>query len=752
MVVKPRTSLNMIVMSRCSPPSTSFSGDCASCSTSVGDRYWLNADAVDQAEGGRSFEEFSSQWSIRFIGGDGDDVFSASDNNDFIKSSGGNDLFNGGFGFDRVNYTEAQGRIAVQLADGTVAKYNAAGTAVIGTDTLRSIEFVTGTNFNDTFNATGFDKNSQNSGSTVTSNTNGASNEFEGRGGNDVITGNGATRISYLHATAGVIVDFAIGTADGDASVGHDTFTGVNGVRGSYFDDLLYGSNNTLAGTFQSFEGRGGDDYIDGRGGFDRAVYANEDASIDVQLAAGIVTGGPNTGTDTLRSIEAITGTEFNDVYDARGFTASNDPTPSANSGNGGVNAAGGGQPSNFNEFEGRGGDDTVYGNNTTRVAYYNATAGVTVTLGPSGSGTSFSTGSNVFGDLADVGTDTFVSGVTRVRGSEFGDVITGNGAANVLEGQGGNDVLSGFAGSDTLTGGSGADIFAYTNGSLTGGADIVTDFHPDEGDRIDLRPFLTVSSLSTLAIAQVGSNTVITFNGSGNTLTLQNTNLADLTDADFIFNGQVAITVQTSDGFNFSTLYDDMAAGFHNVQTIDATHFTAANTARGWVFVMTVTGVTGGDPLTGTITAIDIYDAEGHLLVTSNGWNISVAALTDALTDYVDSQNTSALDAIFGSYSYSAVGNFAADSDFDHSSVNFGGDTFFSGAGNDSFNGLTSVNGDFGNGDTVDYSHAQGGVTVSLLAEGPQDTIGAGIDTLINIENLRGSAFEDTLTSNGVQ
>ena len=33
-------------------------------------------------------------------------------------------------------------------------------------------------------------------------------NEFEGRGGDDIITGNGVTRISYLHATSGVTVTF----------------------------------------------------------------------------------------------------------------------------------------------------------------------------------------------------------------------------------------------------------------------------------------------------------------------------------------------------------------------------------------------------------------------------------------------------------------------------------------------------------------------------------------------------------------
>src|SRR5262249_38085249 len=56
-----------------------------------------------------------------------------------------------------------------------------------------------------------------------------------------------------------------------------------------------------------------------------------------------------------------------------------------------------------------------------------------------------------------------------------------------------------------------------------------------------------------------------------------------------------------------------------------------------------------------------------------------------------------------------------------------------------------------FNGGDTVDYSHAPNGVTVSLLLEGiAQNTGGAGFDTLINIESLRGSAFDDTLTSSG--
>ena len=39
--------------------------------------------------------------------------------------------------------------------------------------------------------------------------------------------------------------------------------------------------------------------------------------------------------------------------------------------------------------------------------------------------------------------------------------------------------------------------------------------------------------------------------------------------------------------------------------------------------------------------------------------------------------------------------------------------------------------------------------MTVSLAISTAQDTIGAGTDTLTNIENLTGSAFDDTLAGN---
>ena len=66
-----------------------------------------------------------------------------------------------------------------------------------------------------------------------------------------------------------------------------------------------------------------------------------------------------------------------------------------------------------------------------------------------------------------------------------------------------------------------------------------------------------------------------------------------------------------------------------------------------------------------------------------------------------------------------------------------------FSTAGNDILTGTSSNN------DTASYAAATASVTVSLLITTQQNTIGAGLDTLTNIENLLGSNFNDSLTGN---
>ena len=72
------------------------------------------------------------------------------------------------------------------------------------------------------------------------------------------------------------------------------------------------------------------------------------------------------------------------------------------------------------------------------------------------------------------------------------------------------------------------------------------------------------------------------------------------------------------------------------------------------------------------------------------------------------------------------------------------GNDTLDGGAGNDTLDGGAGAN-------TASYASAASAVTVSLGLLGvAQNTQGAGIDTLTNIQNLTGSGFNDDLTGNG--
>jgi Ca2+-binding RTX toxin-like protein len=410
--------------------------------------------------------------------------------NDVLTGNSADNTLDGGAGFDRAVYAGAAEGISVSLAAGTVT-----GGASIGTDTLRGIEAVQGSNFIDKYDAAGFTATSTNGGADQ-----GNFNEFEGLGGNDLIIGNGDTRISYLHATHGVAVDIQAGVAIGDASVGTDTFKGVNNVRGSDFGDTLLGSNND-PGTTEKFEGRGGDDYIDGRGGFDLAIYNHDPATasgIHVNLAAGIVQGDATVGTDTLRSIEAVRGTDLADTFDATGF---------------GAGSTNGGSVGTLNQFEGMGGDDTITGNGNTRIVFFNATSGVNVNLA-----------SHTADGDASVGHDTF-SGVNAVTGSAFADTITASGS------------------NDTLTGGNGADTFVFSSFTWSGSwtpqtqNHTVTDFSAGDApghDVIELQHTSFADFASVQAAAQqVGSDVVISLNPH-DTVTLSGVDFHALTASDF--------------------------------------------------------------------------------------------------------------------------------------------------------------------------------------------------------------------------
>ena len=228
---------------------------------------------------------------VNFVQGTsfGDSMQGSSTVNLFEEFEGkaGNDTIDGGAidlatgsNNNRASYLNAPAGVSVTLG---LSTQDSAGNVTIGsgtasdgygnTDTLRSINHVRGSAFNDTLTG---------------SNTSLWTEQFEGGAGNDSIVGNGGTDIiRFDGATTGVSVDLGSGGSVGSGSAsdglnGTDTFTGIEGVRGSNFNDTLAGSDNTTQGSIEIFQGAAGNDSIDGKGGFDRIDY--QTASFGVKI------------------------------------------------------------------------------------------------------------------------------------------------------------------------------------------------------------------------------------------------------------------------------------------------------------------------------------------------------------------------------------------------------------------------------------------------------------------------------------
>lgn len=335
----------------------------------------------------------------------GDDTLTGGTLGDTFYGGSGNDIINGGdgSGTDSVVYsnTSFDGGTKALTNKGVTVNLKT-GIAIDNwgdTDTLIGIEFVEGSSLDDVI--TGGNA----------SNGVGATDGFEGfrgLGGNDTIDGGaGFDRVYYDNSPTAVTVTLG-GTASGTASDGWggtDTLINIEEVRGSAFADTLTGSDS---GVYESFEGRAGNDIIDGKGGRDRASYDTSPAAVNVNLATGVAQDGYG-GTDKLSNIEEVRGSAFNDVITG---------------------------DANANFLEGRQGDDTLDGGAGFDTAIYTSSSGsVTVNLA-----TGKASGAS--------GNDTLV-GIEVVLGSAFADTLTGDAGSNGLRGGGGNDTIDGGAGTD---------------------------------------------------------------------------------------------------------------------------------------------------------------------------------------------------------------------------------------------------------------------------------------------------------------
>jgi Ca2+-binding RTX toxin-like protein len=339
-----------------------------------------------------------------------------------------------------------------------------AGGSGIGTDQLTNVDGAYGTAVADIF-----------VGGSNSVAYNGSLFEYwMGNGGNDIIAGSvaalsstlspGSTgqvnildydMASYQSSTSGVRVNLNLGTAQ-DGLGGSDLLFDINQVRGSNYDDYMFGGN-VQNDYFESFEGRAGDDYINGGSGYDSARYQNAASRIIADLSTGIVEDGDG-GTDVLLNIEHIRGSDFADIM-------------TGSTGN--------------DAFEGRMGNDTINGGaGIDRVEYSNDIdnngPGVGVTVNLAGTAT------DGWG-----GTDTLIS-IESVRGSIHNDTLIGTGANEFFDGRQGADSIDGGLGIDTVIYageiGSGVTVSLITNiaahadgtDTLSGIENIIGSFYGD--------------------------------------------------------------------------------------------------------------------------------------------------------------------------------------------------------------------------------------------------------------------------------
>jgi len=237
----------------------------------AGNDVMVGNDAANLLRGGSGGDTISGGGGNDVIeGGAGNDTENGGGGSDTFRAGGdaGSDAFNGGAGTDTVSYAAAKAGVTVDLGAGT-AKGTAAGDAAgIGSDTLASIEAVTGSAFADSLRGTS------------------GADTFNGGAGNDTITGgSGLDTASYVGAKSAVTVMLAITTAQDTGGAGLDTLSGIENIVGSSFGDTLTGGAeaNVLTGV-------AGSDRLDGMGGADKLIGG---------AGADFLTGG--TGADIFR-------------------------------------------------------------------------------------------------------------------------------------------------------------------------------------------------------------------------------------------------------------------------------------------------------------------------------------------------------------------------------------------------------------------------------------------------------------------
>jgi uncharacterized delta-60 repeat protein len=263
---------------------------------------------------------------------------------------------------------------------------------------------------------------------------------------------------------------------------------------------------------------------------------------------------------------------------------------------------------------------------------------------------------------------------------------------------------------------------YAIINGTWAAGQTLTADNNLSDPD----------NGVGTVSYQWIGGGSTI---GTGPTLVL----------TQAMLNEQIQLAARYTDGQGFSTTAYTIQGTAQN-ETFDPQNGYHVNGLGGNDTFFITSGGPGDfdyiDGGTGTDTA-NYYYGYGNITV-----NLGLTTAQNTVRNHLDTLLN--IENVYGSndYTNNLTGNAANNSLFggnlnDTLNGGDGNDALLGGAGNDSLDGGAGI-------DTAYYFNARAGVTVNLALTTAQNTLGAGTDTLLNIENLSGSSYyNDTLTGN---
>jgi Ca2+-binding RTX toxin-like protein len=339
--------------------------------------------------------------------------------------------------------------------------------------------------------------------------------------------------------------------------------------------------------------------------------------------------------------------------------------------------------------------------------------------------------------------------GITRLRldpdvqapmqiGTVFDDTLTGTAAADLLSGGAGQDMLLGGdgsdilmdgTGSDTLSGGAGSDVFVI---GLDGAQDTILDYQAGV-DRLDLTGWGRIYSVDDLTIEQTATGAIISFRDE--VLTLQSANGQPLLPSVFL----------SSDLFGLWHIGGDTAVAGLRLEGLPG-----AETLQGGAGDDVLVGSTGADLLDGGagFDFVDYSAAFGSqridLLYPELNTNLALGDRHISVEGVIGGNGADNIRGTLGDntlrgegnvdYLFGRRGNDVLDG-------GIGDDVLFGGVGADTLIGGTGR-------DRAQYSESTTALVVDLQYS-QYNTGEAEGDVYIGIEDLAGSAFNDTLFGN---